>query len=174
MKPKAAQMHASASTEEVQSEPAEFVFNGIPPELADSGEGEQLSSGHPLRMYTEEEVASMLQVPLSQFRKRSRHQNRDSVHPPLLFSSAASAKMPTRAANVAHRKPPESVKVALESKLLVSRGEAAQLLSISERGVDYLIAARRLPTKRIGGRVLIPVAELRKYARSDHPERIVS
>jgi hypothetical protein len=31
-----------------------------------------------------------------------------------------------------------------------------------------------LPTRRIGGRVLIPVAELRKYARCDHPERIVS
>jgi hypothetical protein len=32
---------------------------------------------------------------------------------------------------------------------------------------------RRLPTRRIGGRVLIPVADLRKYARGDHPERIM-
>jgi excisionase family DNA binding protein len=56
----------------------------------------------------------------------------------------------------------------------VSREEAAQLLSISQRGLDYLVASKRLPTRRIGGRVLIPVAELRKYARSDHPERIVS
>ncbi len=82
--------------------------------------------------------------------------------------------MPKRATNALRRKPPESVKVTPDSKLLVSRVEAAQLLSISERGVDYLIAARRLPTRRIGGRVLIPVADLRKYARGDDPERIVS
>jgi excisionase family DNA binding protein len=56
----------------------------------------------------------------------------------------------------------------------VSREEAAQLLSISQRGLDYLVASRRLPTRRIGGRVLIAVAELRNYARCDHPERIVS
>jgi hypothetical protein len=31
--------------------------------------------------------------------------------------------------------------------LLVSRFEAAQLLSISERGVDHLISANRLPTR---------------------------
>jgi excisionase family DNA binding protein len=59
-------------------------------------------------------------------------------------------------------------------KLLVSREEAAQLLSISQRGLDYLVASKRLPTRRIGGRVLIPVADLRKYACCDHPERIVS
>lgn len=72
-----------------------------------------------------------------------------------------------------HKKPPTRVIVAPDAKLLVSRGEAAQLLSISERGLDYLIANRRLPTRRIGGRVLISVADLRKYARGDHPERIV-
>lgn len=72
-----------------------------------------------------------------------------------------------------HKKPSARVVVAPDAKLLVSRGEAAQLLSISERGLDYLIANRRLPTRRIGGRVLIPVDDLRKYARGDHPERIV-
>jgi excisionase family DNA binding protein len=72
------------------------------------------------------------------------------------------------------RKPPQRVTMASEDKLLVSREEAAQLLSISQRGLDYLVASKRLPTRRIGGRVLIPVAELRKYARCDHPERIVS
>jgi excisionase family DNA binding protein len=72
------------------------------------------------------------------------------------------------------RKTPQRVTVALEDKLLVSREEAAQLLSISQRGLDYLVASKRLPTRRIGGRVLIPVADLRKYARCDHPERIVS
>ena len=71
------------------------------------------------------------------------------------------------------RKPPQRVTIPPEDKILVSR-EEAQLLSISQRGLDYLVASKRLPTRRIGGRVLIPVAELRKYARCDHPERIVS
>ena len=75
--------------------------------------------------------------------------------------------------NGLRKKQPERVVVAPDAKLLVSREEAAQLLSISQRGLDYLIANRRLPTRRIGGRVLIPVADLRKYARGDHPERIV-
>jgi len=70
------------------------------------------------------------------------------------------------------KKPPQRVTVAPEDKILVSREEAAQLLSISQRGLDYLVAAKRLPTRRIGGRVLIPVADLRNYARCDHPERI--
>jgi excisionase family DNA binding protein len=72
------------------------------------------------------------------------------------------------------RKPPERAAVSPENKLLVSRFEAAQLLSISERGVDYLISTNRLPTRRIGGRVLISVADLRKYVRGDHPEPIVA
>ncbi|WP_035352713.1 helix-turn-helix domain-containing protein [Edaphobacter aggregans] len=78
-----------------------------------------------------------------------------------------------QASNSAHKKPPARVTVAPEAKLLASREEAAQLLSIGQRGLDYLIANRRLPTRRIGGRVLIPVADLRKYARCDHPDRIV-
>ena len=75
---------------------------------------------------------------------------------------------------VGRKKPPQRVTMAPEDKLLVSREEAAQLLSISQRGLDYLVSSKRLPTRRIGGRVLIPVADLRKYARCDHPERIVS
>ena len=72
------------------------------------------------------------------------------------------------------RKPPQTVTVAPEDKLLVSREEAAQLLSIRQRGRDYLVASRRLPIRCIGGRVLTPVADLRRHARCDHPERIVS
>lgn len=72
------------------------------------------------------------------------------------------------------RKPPLRATIAPEDKILVSREEAAQLLSISQRALDYLVANRRLPTRRIGGRVLISVADLQKYARTDHPERIVS
>jgi excisionase family DNA binding protein len=62
--------------------------------------------------------------------------------------------------------------IRAEEKLLLSRRDAAQVLSISQRALDYLVATRRLPTRRIGGRVLIPMADLRKYARADHPEPI--
>lgn len=58
--------------------------------------------------------------------------------------------------NGVRKKQPGRVVVAPGAKLLVSREEAAQLRSISQRGLDYLIANRRLPTRRIGGRVLIP------------------
>lgn len=68
------------------------------------------------------------------------------------------------------RKPP--VTAPLEGKLLVSREEAAAMLSISIRAVDYKIATGRLPTRRIANRVLIPIEEIRRFARSDHPERM--
>ncbi len=70
------------------------------------------------------------------------------------------------------KKPPQRATVAPEDKFLVSREEASQMLSISQRALDYLVATKRLPTRRIGGRVLIPVSDLRQYARFDHPERI--
>ena len=174
MKTRAAQIDESALMESHQTEPPELVPNGIPVELADSNDGEHPLADGPMRMYTSEEAASLPHHPLPQFRKRSRGQSRTRIHPALLFPPQSPTQMPKRATNALRRKPPESVKVAPDSKLLVSRVEAAQLLSISERGGDYLLAARRLPTRRIGGRVLIPVADLRKYARGDHPERIVS
>ena len=69
-------------------------------------------------------------------------------------------------------KPPGKTKLLPDAKLLVSREEAAQMLSISIRGVDYLIATKRLSTRRIGTRVLIPMEDVRRFARSDHPERM--
>jgi hypothetical protein len=68
-----------------------------------------------------------------------------------------------RSADGENKKPPARITVAVEGKILAS-----------QRALDYLIATRRLPTRRIGGRVLIPVSELRKDARTDHPERIVA
>jgi excisionase family DNA binding protein len=67
-----------------------------------------------------------------------------------------------RSADGENKKPPARITVAVESRILASREEAAQMLSISQRALDYLIATRRLPTRRIGGRVLIPVSELKK------------
>jgi excisionase family DNA binding protein len=69
-------------------------------------------------------------------------------------------------------KPPAKANLTPDSKVLVSREEAAAMLSISVRAVDYLIATKRLSTRRIGTRVLIPVEDVRKFARSDHPERM--
>jgi excisionase family DNA binding protein len=68
------------------------------------------------------------------------------------------------------RKSPRRADISPKEKLLVSRGEVANLLSISERSVDYLVANKLLATRRIGTRVLIPMEEVRKFSRSDHPE----
>ena len=74
-----------------------------------------------------------------------------------------------RSQSSADKKP----EIRVEEKLLLSRRDAAQVLSISQRALDYLVATRRLTTRRIGKRVLIPVAELRRYARADPPDPIV-
>jgi len=69
-------------------------------------------------------------------------------------------------------KPPAKTKLLPDAKLLVSREEAAQMLSIGIRGVDYLVATKRLSTRRIGTRVRIPIEDVHRFARSDHPERM--
>ena len=74
--------------------------------------------------------------------------------------------------NSLNRKAPASVAVAPIDKLLVSQEEAAQLLSISKRSVEYLVASRQLSTRRIGTRALIPIEDIRRFARSDHPQRM--
>jgi excisionase family DNA binding protein len=66
------------------------------------------------------------------------------------------------------KKPPASVESAENRRLLVGRREAAEMLSISQRALDYLLAQRQLPTRRVGGRVLIPMNDLRRFARADH------
>jgi excisionase family DNA binding protein len=70
------------------------------------------------------------------------------------------------------KKAPAAVTVNSKDKLLVSQDEAAQLLSISRRSVEYLVATKKLSTRRIGTRALIPIEEVRRFARSDHPERM--
>ena len=53
-------------------------------------------------------------------------------------------------------------------KVLISKKEAANLLSLSVRSVEYLIQFRELPSRRIGRRVLIPRQALEQFARRDH------
>jgi excisionase family DNA binding protein len=70
------------------------------------------------------------------------------------------------------KKRPVRASIAPQDKILVGREEAAEMLSISPRAIDYLVATRQIDTRRIGTRVLIPTAELRRFSRSDHPERL--
>jgi hypothetical protein len=53
-------------------------------------------------------------------------------------------------------------------KLLYDRKSAAYALSISTRSLDYLIAAKKFNTRRIGKKILIPHGELVRFARADH------
>ncbi len=59
-------------------------------------------------------------------------------------------------------------------KLLYSRRDAAEALSLSIRSVDYLITTGRLSTRRVGGKLLIPAGTLRRFAREDHPDHLRS
>ena len=69
-------------------------------------------------------------------------------------------------------KRPGRVTMAPEEKLLVGREEAEEMLSISWRSLDYLLAQKRLTFRRIGSRVLIPVSDLRRFSRADDPQRL--
>jgi excisionase family DNA binding protein len=75
--------------------------------------------------------------------------------------------------NVTERKGPGRAAVVHENKILVGRHEAAEMLSISCRALDYLVAHKELSVRRIGSRVLIPVSDLQRFSQSDHPERLV-
>jgi len=81
----------------------------------------------------------------------------------------ASALKQKASRKTAKRKPPNRASLPPDSRLLVSRKVSAEMLSISVRGVDYMIADGRLSTRRIANRVLIPIEEIRKFATSDHP-----
>jgi excisionase family DNA binding protein len=51
-------------------------------------------------------------------------------------------------------------------KLMYARLEAAQLLSLSLRKIDELIAAKQLKSVRVGRRNLVPHSELTRFARN--------
>jgi excisionase family DNA binding protein len=53
-------------------------------------------------------------------------------------------------------------------KVLYTKREAAQLLSISLRSLDYLIFSQQLPARRIGRRVLVHRDSIEQFARIDH------
>lgn len=53
-------------------------------------------------------------------------------------------------------------------KLLFSKQETAETLGVSLRTVDNLIVSKELTVRRVGRRVLIPVAELDRFVKRDH------
>jgi hypothetical protein len=95
-----------------------------------------------------------------------------SAPKPAIIPPSAAPKPRTNLKQSGKRKQPSRATIPLDAKMLVSRDAAAAILSISVRAVDYLIATKRFSTRRIGTRVLIPIEDVRKFARSDHPERV--
>jgi excisionase family DNA binding protein len=53
-------------------------------------------------------------------------------------------------------------------KVLYTKREAAQLLSISVRCLDYLITSHQMPSRRIGRRVLLHRDAIEQFASVDH------
>ncbi len=53
-------------------------------------------------------------------------------------------------------------------KVLYTKREAAQLLSVSLRTIDYLIFSQQLPARRIGRRVLVHRDSIEQFALRDH------
>lgn len=58
--------------------------------------------------------------------------------------------------------------MSASQKVLYTKREAAQLLSISLRSLDYLIVSQQLPARRIGRRVLVHRDSIEQFARLDH------
>jgi excisionase family DNA binding protein len=54
------------------------------------------------------------------------------------------------------------------AQLLFNKKEAATMLGLSVRSVDYLLAGRELEHRKIGRKVLIPKATLVRFASGDH------
>jgi len=57
---------------------------------------------------------------------------------------------------------------SLSNKLRFTREEAAHLLSMSVRSLDYRVSNQEIEVKRDGKRVYITDAALRRYAQRDH------
>jgi excisionase family DNA binding protein len=56
-----------------------------------------------------------------------------------------------------------------KAPLLVSKREAATLLGVCLRSIDYYISRKELPCRRLGKRILIPYSSLQSFAKRDHP-----
>jgi len=61
------------------------------------------------------------------------------------------------------------MKVSDVQPLLYSRRDAARLLGISLRSVDYLIASGKLKSRKIGSRILVPASQIARLAETGCP-----
>jgi excisionase family DNA binding protein len=59
-----------------------------------------------------------------------------------------------------------------QTPLLVSKRDAAAMLSLCVRTIDNLLATKQLPARRVGKRVLIPFSALQQFARRDHGDPV--
>jgi excisionase family DNA binding protein len=55
----------------------------------------------------------------------------------------------------------------MPEKILVSKKDAAAMLSISVRSIEKLIRRRQLEVRKIGRRTLISVSSVESFAKSD-------
>jgi excisionase family DNA binding protein len=55
-----------------------------------------------------------------------------------------------------------------DSRILFSKKAAAEMLDLSVRTVDYLLASGELEYRKVGRKVLIPRVALTRFAGSDH------
>jgi excisionase family DNA binding protein len=62
----------------------------------------------------------------------------------------------------------ERTRTMTEQKILFSKRDAAEMLSVSPRTLDYLIAMRELEVRRVGRKVLVPRTEIERFAKRDH------
>jgi excisionase family DNA binding protein len=53
--------------------------------------------------------------------------------------------------------------------VMVGKKTAAELTELSVRTIEYLIAQKSLPARKIGRRTLIPYRALQEFARRDTP-----
>jgi excisionase family DNA binding protein len=63
----------------------------------------------------------------------------------------------------------QAIAVDRDGPIAVSKQEAADLLGVSLRTIDRLIALKELPVRRLGRRVLIPRNSVDNLLRHDHP-----
>ena len=54
-------------------------------------------------------------------------------------------------------------------RLAVNRVEAAQMLGVSVRTLDTMLARKEIHGRRIGRRVVFTLEELRRFLTKDHP-----
>jgi excisionase family DNA binding protein len=55
-----------------------------------------------------------------------------------------------------------------DTKILFSKKAAAEMLDLSVRTVDYLLASGELEYRKVGRKVLIPRVALTRFASGDH------